>query len=216
MTGFTSWLRGLLHLAPHRSHWSPRGEAGAEGDSASPGDVRIRQDNDRQIGKAPFGESHAGLCFVKVSTIALCLRPLAWCQPCRCSYFPRLTGIAYAEIKVVYNIALGLKRQAFRVELFVFYPLELGSVDSGFYHNLFQVVRLHTPQVGLLPVVGLHIQPGPGLNYHLTGEQATGGCLQSTICLLQASLASLAYQEDAPGSLLAAIARSLQVRARTA
>ena len=27
------------------------------------------------------------------------------------------------------------------------FPSELGAVDTGFYHNLWQVVRLHTPQV---------------------------------------------------------------------
>ena len=54
---------------------------------------------------------------------------------------------AGTEVKVVYNIALGVKRQLFQVEVFMFFPAELGSVDQGFYHSLWQVVRLHTPQV---------------------------------------------------------------------
>ena len=50
---------------------------------------------------------------------------------------------------MVYNIALGYERQLFQVEVFIFFPTELGSVEAGFYHNLWQVVRLHTPQVTL-------------------------------------------------------------------
>ncbi|KAK9815013.1 hypothetical protein WJX73_004876 [Symbiochloris irregularis] len=61
----------------------------------------------------------------------------------------RLENDRQLEVKVVYNIALGLKRQAFKVEVFMFHASELGAVDAGFYHNLWQVVRLHTPEASI-------------------------------------------------------------------
>lgn len=113
MTGFTNWVRRVLWLSPRKDLWAVQGGSKPAHANTTPADVKIRQENDRQI-----------------------------------------------EVKIVYNIALGLRRQVFQVELFIFFPSELGAVDTGFYHNLWQVVRLHTPQASVASLAQRHAAPG--------------------------------------------------------
>lgn len=50
MTGFTNWVRRVLWLSPRKDLWAVQGGSKPAHANTTPADVKIRQENDRQIG----------------------------------------------------------------------------------------------------------------------------------------------------------------------
>ncbi len=58
-------------------------------------------------------------------------------------------GLLYiAEVKIVYAVNPNMPTQLYEVDVFMFFLKDLEAVSNNFYHDLWQVARLHTPKVG--------------------------------------------------------------------
>ena len=68
-----------------------------------------------------------------------------------------------AEIKIVYAVNPAVASQLYEVDVFMFFLQDLEAVSNNFYHDLWQVVRLHTPKVrrGALPARTSHSSSMP-------------------------------------------------------
>lgn len=54
---------------------------------------------------------------------------------------------ADAEVKIVYAVNPNMPSQLYEVDVFMFFLKDLEAVSNNFYHDLWQVARLHTPKV---------------------------------------------------------------------
>ncbi|KAL0051470.1 hypothetical protein WJX82_008099 [Trebouxia sp. C0006] len=53
------------------------------------------------------------------------------------------------EVKIVYAVNPNMPTQLYEVDVFMFFLKDLEAVSNNFYHDLWQVARLHTPKIPL-------------------------------------------------------------------
>ena len=62
-----------------------------------------------------------------------------------------------AEVKIVYAVNPHMPSQLYEVDVFMFFLKDLEAVSNNFYHDLWQVARLHTPKVACFNATGVLI-----------------------------------------------------------
>ncbi len=67
-------------------------------------------------------------------------------------------GLLYiAEVKIVYAVNPNMPTQLYEVDVFMFFLKDLEAVSNNFYHDLWQVARLHTPKVSFCRLMHLDV-----------------------------------------------------------
>ena len=56
-------------------------------------------------------------------------------------------GLLYIAEVIVYAVNPNMPTQLYEVDVFMFFLKDLEAVSNNFYHDLWQVARLHTPKV---------------------------------------------------------------------